>query len=74
MKYRKQSMNDNNNFLWKYAGMATQFLVAISLSIYLGLKLDAWMKLKMPLAVWLLPLLIIAGIIYKIVKDTSTKK
>lgn len=67
-------MNDNNKILWKYAGMATQFLVAIAIAVYGGLQLDKWIKPGMPLAVWLLPLLFISGMILKIIKDTSTKK
>ena len=67
-------MNDNNKFLWKYAAMATQFLVAIAIALYGGMQLDKWIKPGMPLAVWLLPLLFITGIIFKIIRDTSTKK
>jgi hypothetical protein len=67
-------MNDNKNILWKYAGMATQFLVAIAIAVYGGMQLDKWIKPGMPLAVWLLPLLIITGIIVKVIRDTSTKK
>lgn len=54
--------------------MATQFLVAIAIGVYAGMKIDEWQKFKNPLAVWLLPLLIIAGYTYKIIKDTSRKK
>ncbi|RYY49883.1 MAG: AtpZ/AtpI family protein [Chitinophagaceae bacterium] len=64
----------DNSFLLKYAGMATQFLVAIAIGVYGGLQLDKWLKFQTPLAVWLLPLLIITGIIIKIIKDTSSKK
>ena len=67
-------MNDNNKILWKYAAMATQFLVAIAIAVYGGMQLDKWIKPGMPLAVWLLPLLFITGIILKIIRDTSTKK
>lgn len=67
-------MSDNKNILWKYAGMATQFLVAIAIAVYAGMQLDKWIKTGMPLAVWLLPLFIITGILIKTVKDTSTKK
>ncbi len=54
--------------------MATQFLVAIAISVFGGMKIDEWLKLKMPLLVWLLPLLVISATIFKIIKDTSTKK
>ena len=64
----------NNNLLWKYAGLATQFLVGIGLALYAGLKLDQWLKIKMPLAVWVLPLLLILGVIIKIIIDTASKK
>jgi hypothetical protein len=64
----------NQTSLWKYAGLATQFLVAIGLAIFIGLKLDTWLKFQTPLAVWVLPLLVITGIIYKIVRDTAPKK
>ncbi len=64
----------NNNLLWKYAGLATQFLVGIGLAVYMGLKLDEWLKLNTALAVWVLPLLLIIGVIFKIVKDTASKK
>ena len=68
-------MNEpNNNLLWKYAGLATQFLVGIGLAVYAGLKIDEWLKIKTPLAVWVLPLLLITGVIIKIIKDTAKKK
>ena len=68
-------MNEpNNNLLWKYAGLATQFLVGIGLAVYAGLKIDEWLKIKTPLAVWVLPLLLITAVIIKIIKDTAKKK
>jgi hypothetical protein len=67
-------MNNNNQSLIKYAAMATQFLVAIAISVYLGMKIDEWLKFKSPIAIWLLPLLFIIGLIIKIIRDTSVKK
>ena len=66
--------NNNNQLLWKYAGLAARFVVAIALSLYAGMRLDKWMKTSVPLAAWLLPLLFIIAIIIKAVKDTSPKK
>jgi len=63
-----------DNSLWKYAGLATQFLLGIGLAVYGGIQLDKLLKLSMPLAVWVLPLLLITAVIIKIVKDTSGKK
>ena len=63
-----------NKQLWKYAGMATQFLAGIGIALYAGMKVDLWFKLKMPVAVWGLPLLLILGMIIRIIYDTSPKK
>ncbi len=64
----------DNNLLWKYAGLATQFLVGIGLSVYAGMKIDQWLKINVPVAVWVLPLLVIVAVIIKIIKDTAQKK
>jgi hypothetical protein len=65
---------DNKNLLMKYAGLAVQFLAGIGLFVYLGMRIDKWLKLATPVAVWVLPLLLITGVIIKIVKDTAQKK
>ncbi len=66
--------DQNNKQLLRYTGLAMQFLVGIGLCVFLGIKADAWMRISIPLLVWLLPLLFIGGMFYKIIKDTSTKK
>lgn len=65
---------DGKNILWKYAGLGTQLIVAIGLSVFAGMKMDGWLSFKTPLAVWILPLLIISVIMYKVVRDTASKK
>jgi hypothetical protein len=65
---------NDNRLLLKYAGLATQLFVAIGLAVYLGLKLDGWMALKNQIFVWVLPLIVIGAIIYRVIKDTSPKK
>lgn len=62
-----------NASLWQYAGMASQFLVSIGLGVIIGYKLDAWIKTRIPLLIWLLPLLIIIGTIFRMAKDTWKK-
>jgi type IV secretory pathway TrbD component len=64
----------DNSLLLKYAGLATQLLVGLALAVFVGLKIDKWIGLKTPVAVWLLPLLVIAALIYKVIKDTTIKK
>jgi len=64
---------ESNKQLMRYAGLAMQFMVSIGLGIFLGLKADEWLHFSFPLLVWLLPLLMIIGIIVKIIKDTNNK-
>jgi hypothetical protein len=66
--------NESNKQLLRYAGLAMQFLVGIGLCVFIGLKADKWLHISIPLLVWLLPLLVITGIILKIVKETAKKK
>jgi len=55
----------------KYAGMAFQFLVAIGAAVWLGWFVDKKINIGFPLLIWLLPLLIIIGLIVKAVTDTK---
>lgn len=64
---------ESNKQLMRYAGLGMQFIVSISLGVFIGLKIDEWLKFSFPLLVWLLPLLIIIGIIVKIIEDTDKK-
>ncbi|MEO9032453.1 MAG: AtpZ/AtpI family protein [Ginsengibacter sp.] len=66
--------NEGNKQLLRYSGLAMQFLAGIGIGVFIGLKADKWLNFSIPLLVWLLPLLILCGIIYKIIKDTSAKK
>lgn len=68
-------MNKKNNTSFiKYAAMATQFLVAIAVAVFAGKALDDVLVISKPFGIWLLPLLFIAVMIVKIIRDTSTKK
>ena len=58
----------------QYAGFAVQFLVGIGVSVWLGIKLDQWMHIRIPVFVWVLPLLVIIGTIIKAIKDTENTK
>lgn len=66
--------NQGNKQLLRYAGLAMQFLAGIALTLFIGLKADKWLKFSVPLLVWILPLLFICAIIYKIIKETSPKQ
>jgi hypothetical protein len=55
----------------RYAGLASQMLVGLGIAVFIGLKADKWLKLSFPLLPWLLPLLVLAAILYRIVKETG---
>ena len=65
---------DNRNLLAQYAGFATQLIVGLGLTLYLGMWLDKKLHLSFPLLVWILPLLVLIVTLTKLIKDTSTKK
>jgi hypothetical protein len=50
-----------------------QFLAAIALAVWAGLFADRKLNTGFPLAVWLLPLLVIGITIYKIIQDTGRR-
>jgi hypothetical protein len=70
----KQRSNNNYSDLLRYASMGTQIFVGLGLAVFVGLKVDKWLKISAPLLVVILPVIVLAGIIYKIVKETSKQK
>ena len=69
----KQRPNNNYSDLLRYASMGTQIFVALGLAVFVGLKVDKWLKISAPLLVLILPVIVLVGLIYKIVKETSKK-
>ena len=74
MESKKQSNHNNYRDLLRYASMGTQIFVGLGLAVFIGLKADKWLKISAPLLVIILPVMVLAGIIYKIVKATSKQK
>jgi undecaprenyl pyrophosphate phosphatase UppP len=70
----QQPDKNNNRILLRYAGMGAQILVSLGVAVFIGLKLDGWMHTPFPILVWVLPLLVIIGMIIKTIKDTSKQK
>ena len=69
-----QKQNNAGNDVMRYAGMGAQILVSLGLAVFAGLQVDKWLKISFPLLVWLLPLLVVSVMIYKLIKETSNKK
>ncbi|HEY9362060.1 MAG TPA: hypothetical protein VIQ00_02280 [Chitinophagaceae bacterium] len=64
---------NKNSDLWRYAGLGVQIFAALGLAVFAGIKADGWLNFSSPLLVWIFPLLFIAGMIYKLIKDTNRK-
>ena len=69
-----EDKNKSDRLLWQYAGLATQLLVSLGLALYLGNWLDKKIGRGFALLVWIMPLMVLIGTMYKLIKDTSNKK
>jgi len=75
MKQKQQQQKSTpTSDLIRYAGLGSQILVSLGIAVFAGYKIDKWLKLPLPLLVWLLPLIVLIAIIYKLIKETSGKK
>jgi hypothetical protein len=57
----------------RYAGLGMQLLVSLGLAVFAGYKGDKWLSIRFPVFVWVLPLIVLFLMIYKLIKDTSKK-
>ena len=71
LKIMPSPSNKSNKDLMRYAGLATQMLISLGIAVFIGVKADKWLKLSFPILPWLLPLLTLAAIIYRIIKETG---
>lgn len=69
MSNPRPSPNKNADLL-RYASLGTQLLVAIGLAVFAGLKADKWLHTS-PLFACVLPLVVLAGMFYKLARDTG---
>jgi len=69
-----QKPNKPTNDLLRYAGLGAQIFASLGISVFVGYKVDDWVNSPIPLLVWILPLIILIGMIYRLIKDTSKKK
>lgn len=60
--------------LIRWAGLGTQVVTSVGVSVFLGVKADKWLKLSFPILSWVLPLLVIAGLLINLVREGSKKK
>lgn len=65
--------NRGTGSIFQYAGMASQWIIVLVATVYLGKWLDEKWAFKKGFLIWLLPLLSLAGLMIKLIRDTSKK-
>jgi len=65
---------DRRKELIRWAGLGTEVVASVGVSVFLGVKVDKWLKLSFPIVSWALPLLVIVGLLISLVKAGSNKK
>ncbi len=65
--------NGRRRELLRYAGLSTEVVASIGLSVFLGMKADKWLKVSFPILSWALPLLVIVVLLYTLIKAGSGK-
>ena len=64
----------NRDLLIKYSSLGAQLLAGLIVAVFAGKWLDKKIALSFLLCIWLFPLLVILGMIFNAVRDTSKKK
>jgi hypothetical protein len=66
--------NKTDQIQWgKFAGLASQWAIVLTLLIFLGKYIDQKIGRVAPLFLWILPSLFIVFSLFKIVRDTQLK-
>ncbi len=66
--------SDRRRELIRYAGLSTQVVVSIGVSVFLGMKADKGLKVSFPILSWVLPLLVIVVLLVNLIKMGSGNK
>ncbi|RYZ57917.1 MAG: AtpZ/AtpI family protein [Chitinophagaceae bacterium] len=69
-----QKQNNGGQDVMRYAGLGAQILVSLGLAVFAGYHADKWVHAPFPIFVWVLPLLVVSLMMYKLIKETSKKK
>ena len=57
----------------KYAGLGMQIFVSLGLAVFAGYKMDKWINMRFPVFVWVLPLIVLFLMIFKLIRETSKR-
>ncbi|MBV9963401.1 MAG: hypothetical protein JO072_14240 [Parafilimonas sp.] len=71
----KSNKNTSNKvLLLRYAGIGSQLLAGLMITVFSGKWLDDKLHFSFPVLIWLMPLVFIVGMILKVINDTSKNK
>jgi len=66
--------SDRRRELIRWAGLSSEVVASVGISVFLGVKADKWLKLSFPILSWALPLLVIVVLLISLVREGSKKK
>jgi hypothetical protein len=73
MSEQQQKQNNSRSDLMKYAGLGMQIFVSLGLAVFAGFRLDKWINMQFPVFVWVLPLIVLFLMIFKLIRETSKR-
>jgi hypothetical protein len=59
----------SNRSSWHYLGLAFQLMTYLAMAVFAGYRIDRWLRV-FPLLTALLPLLVLAVLFYKLLRET----
>lgn len=71
---RQQQQNKNTSDVMRYAGLGMQLFASLGIAVFIGVKADKWLKISFPVFAWVLPLVVLCMMIYKLIRETSKRK
>ncbi|HEV2482106.1 MAG TPA: AtpZ/AtpI family protein [Puia sp.] len=66
--------NDRRRELLRYAGLSSEVVASVGVSVFLGMKADKWLKLSFPILSLALPLLVIVVLLVSLIRQGTGKK
>jgi Mn2+/Fe2+ NRAMP family transporter len=66
--------SDRRKELLRYAGLSSEVVASVAVSVFLGMKADKGLKLSFPILSWALPLLVIVVLLVNLIRQGSGKK
>jgi putative F0F1-ATPase subunit (Ca2+/Mg2+ transporter) len=70
----QEALRSRRAELLRYAGLSSEVVAAVGLSVFLGVKADKWLKVSFPILSWVLPLLVIVVLLFNLIRAGSGKK